>query len=169
MGRWQSSLSNRPKEKIAKSARDEADETDKTTAGEVPSVSSGCHLSLFQKFSGARKPRVGETPPPPAPFSGALPVVYREDWARLGQGKPEVVSEDDWRRALEDGCAFLRQWGDYAALWGWAATELFDPPREENPGGLVWQIGGKTVEAFGPLHARLSDERIIERDKAPME
>jgi hypothetical protein len=95
--------------------------------------------------------------------AGSAPAVYLETWARLNHRKPVAVSEAEWRQALDDGGRFLDTWGAYAAEWHWTAGELFDVLRPGQRGGLLWFIAGSKVEAFGPDHARLDDERVFDR------
>lgn len=96
--------------------------------------------------------------------AGSVPAVYLDTWARLNHRKPARVSDEEWRRALDDGGKFFDAWGSWAAEWGWTVGELFDLPRgAASDGGLIWFIAGGTVEAFGPDHARLDDGRIFDR------
>ena len=82
----------------------------------------------------------------------SVPAVYLKGWARLQCQKPRDVSDEQWRLAVNDAGLFLDRWGSEAAKAGWTAGDLFD-----TAAGLVWFIGGATVEAFGSDHARLSD------------
>jgi hypothetical protein len=96
--------------------------------------------------------------------AGSVPAIYLDAWARLNCQKPLRVSDAEWFRAVNDGGLFLDCWGSEAALWGWSAGDLFDIPHDGQRGGLIWFIAGERIEAFGPEHARLSDERIFERN-----
>ncbi|MDI9848136.1 hypothetical protein QM467_08745 [Rhodoblastus sp. 17X3] len=101
--------------------------------------------------------------------AGVIPAPYLDAWARLNHQKPMRVSDDDWRRALDDGGRFFDGWGWVSeSEWAWTAGELFDVPRAGIPGGLVWRLQGTPVEAYGPDHVRLSDGRIIERNEMGM-
>lgn len=95
--------------------------------------------------------------------AGCVPAIYLDDWARLNHVRPSQISEAIWYRAVNDGGLFLDRWGECAELWGWTVGDLFDAPRDDQPGGLFWFIAGATVDAFGPEHARLGDERIFDR------
>jgi hypothetical protein len=72
--------------------------------------------------------------------------------------KPDLVSAEDWQRAVDDGRRFIVRWGEQAEKLGWTAEDLFglhDPP--EKPGqnyrrlsrydaiGLVWLLHGRPV------------------------
>jgi len=95
--------------------------------------------------------------------AGIVPAPYLNTWARLNHQKPMRVSDEEWRRAVDDGGRFFDAWGSLAADWGWTIAELFDVPSPGHLGGLFWFIEGATVEAFGPDHARLSDCRDFDR------
>lgn len=98
--------------------------------------------------------------------AGVIPAAYLDAWARLNHQRPLRVSDDDWRRALDDGGRFLDAWGWVSESdWAWTVGELFDIPRVGNPGGLIWQLQGALVEAYGPDHVRLSDSRTIKREE----
>ena len=68
--------------------------------------------------------------------------------------------------ALDDAGRFLDAWGGRAAAMQSSAGDLFGVPCEGQPGGLIWRLKGGRVEALGWDHARLGDERIIERERA---
>jgi len=87
-----------------------------------------------------------------------VPAVYLDAWARMNCQKPFNVSDDEWRRALDDGGRFLDAWGCDAAEMGWTPGELFDVTA-----GLAWRLAGARVEAIGADRARLSDGRTIMR------
>jgi hypothetical protein len=84
------------------------------------------------------------------PISSALTALeYR---------KPELVSVEDWQRAVDDGRRFIVQWGDQAGKLGWTADDLFglhDPPEQPGPTyrrlsrydviGLIWLLHGRPV------------------------
>jgi len=87
-----------------------------------------------------------------------VPAIYLETWARLNCRKPQRIGETDWRRALDDGGRFLDRWGDEAAALGWTAAHVF-----HLAGGLVWRLGGRTVEALGRDRVRLDDGQSLQR------
>lgn len=93
--------------------------------------------------------------------AGSVAAVYLDAWARLQCQRPMTVEEADWRLAIDDAGRFLDAWGAEAAAMQWRAGELFDVPREGEPGGLFWQLKGSRVEALGADHARLSDGGVI--------
>jgi hypothetical protein len=94
----------------------------------------------------------------------SVPPIYLDAWARLNHQKPDRILDGRWRQVLDDGGRFLDRWGSLAAQLDWTACALFDTPKTETPGGLLWRLDGGMVEAIGPVHARLSDGRIIARD-----
>jgi hypothetical protein len=92
-----------------------------------------------------------------------VPDCYLDAWARLNHQKPVPTSDAQWSRAVNDAGRFLDDWGDEAAAMQWSAGELFDIPREGQPGGIVWQLRGESPDALGADHVRLSDGRVIAR------
>ena len=84
---------------------------------------------------------------------GGVPEAYLDGWARLQCQRPATVSDDEWRQAIVDAGLFLDQWGGMAVELGWTPADLFDPPSEGNPGGLVWRIRGQGIRALGDGHA----------------
>ena len=115
------------------------DETDKTPTG-VGYVS----------FDGARG----------TPFS-EISSPLRRALCSLESGCPELVSEDRWRRCVEDGHRFVTAWADRAEALGWTARDLFGlmpVPRHAEPGfsrltrydeiGLIWLLAGREVGAL---------------------
>ena len=56
-----------------------------------------------------------------------------------------------------------RQWGSRAVEFGWTAGDLFDVPRDGKPGGLVWFLGGESVQAIGPRRMVTQDGRVFNR------
>ena len=94
-----------------------------------------------------------------------VPACYLDAWARLQCQRPLLLTEIDWRRAIDDAGRFLDAWGADAAALQWSAGELFDVPRDIRPGGLVWQLDGERVETLSADHARTESGRTIERRK----
>jgi hypothetical protein len=92
-----------------------------------------------------------------------VPAVYLDAWARLQCQRPHSVADAEWRLAINDAGLFLDAWGADAAAMQWSAGELFDLPRAGRPGGLVWQLNGKGIDALGPDHVRTNDGRVILR------
>jgi hypothetical protein len=94
----------------------------------------------------------------PMPISFALTALeYR---------KPELVSVEDWQRAVDDGRRFIVQWGEQAETLGWTADDLFglhDPPEQPGPTyrrlsrynmtGLIWLLHGQPVVDLTADHA----------------
>jgi hypothetical protein len=95
----------------------------------------------------------------------SVPAVYLDAWARLNCKRPANVTEAAWRQALDDGGRFLDAWGSMAAEEQWAVDEIFDVPRAGSAGGLIWEIAGRAVEAFGPECARFDDGEMFERSR----
>jgi hypothetical protein len=89
------------------------------------------------------------------------PAPYADTFARLNNQKPSAVSTEEWERAVNDGGVFLDAWGALAAELKWTAADLFDVPRDDRPGGIVWRLNGERVDTLGAGHARLSDGRMI--------
>src|SRR5262245_12440758 len=56
------------------------------------------------------------------PASG---LRYRRTYAHLQLRAPAYIPEDRWRQAIEDGRAFLHQWGEQAQALNWSSAELF--------------------------------------------
>jgi hypothetical protein len=81
--------------------------------------------------------------------SDSVPEPYLDAWARLQCQKPMRVSDAEWRQAIGDAGRFLDQWGSLAVEFGWSPGDLFDAPRDDSPGGLVWFIQGECIEAIG--------------------
>ena len=83
----------------------------------------------------------------------SVPAAYLDAWARLQCLQPLTVAGDVWRLAIDDGGALLDAWGSRAAQLGWPPHSLFAWPRDGRPGGLIWQLQGERVEAFGKQQA----------------
>ena len=77
--------------------------------------------------------------------------------------RPRYIDLTSWQLAVDDAGRFLDAWGSLAVGMNWSAGDLFDAPKEGQPGGLVWELKGGRVGALGEDHARLSDGRTIER------
>jgi hypothetical protein len=84
-------------------------------------------------------------------------------WARLQCHPPMRASDQEWRQVIDDAGRFLDQWGSRAVEFGWTAGYLFDVPRDGKPGGLVWFLGGESVQAIGPGSMVTQDGRIFNR------
>jgi hypothetical protein len=115
------------------------DKTDKTSTG-VGYVS----------FDGARGTPLSE-------ISSSL----RRALSALESACPELVTEDRWRRCLEDGRRFLAAWADRAEALGWTPRDLFGlmpVPGHAKPSfsrlsrydeiGLIWLLQGRPVVAL---------------------
>ena len=98
-----------------------------------------------------------------AEHAGGVPAPYADGFALLQCQRPFTVTEAQWRQLLDDAGRFFDQWGGMAADWGWTADQLLDVPRDGLPGGMLWELQGERVAAFGPGHARTESGRIIER------
>ena len=96
----------------------------------------------------------------------SVPACYLDAWARFQCQRPCSVDFDAWWQAIVDAGLFLDAWGAVAATMQWTAGELFDVPRADRPGGLVWQLRGERVMALGEDHAGLTDGHIVTRGVA---
>lgn len=92
--------------------------------------------------------------------ANSVSAVYLDTWARLQCQRPFPVDPKIWQQAIVDAGLFLDQWGALASQFGWSPGDVFDVPA-----GLVWFIGGSTVETLGPEHARTADNRVFDRMK----
>jgi hypothetical protein len=75
---------------------------------------------------------------------------------------PDHVPTDRWKQCIEDGRAFIHQWGKQAEALGWDARSLFGlhtPPEQPHPSywnrlsrydqtGLIWLLQGRPVVAL---------------------
>jgi hypothetical protein len=93
-----------------------------------------------------------------------LPAENLRFWrvfAHLQLRPPDRVPEDRWRQCIEDGRAFMRQWGDQAQRLRWDSRELFgliEVSEHPSPSfnrlsrldrlGLVWALQGREVVAL---------------------
>ena len=93
--------------------------------------------------------------------SQTCPAPYVDTFARLSHQKPFAVSAEEWACAVNNAGLFLDAWGALTAELKWMAADLFDVPRDDRPGGLVWRLNGERVDMLGAGHARLSDGRMI--------
>ncbi len=84
-----------------------------------------------------------------------VPELYLDGWARLNHQRPLTVTEATWHQALDDGGRFLDAFGELAAAWKWT-------PGDGKPGGLIWQIDGREVEALGSDFVRFNDGEIFD-------
>jgi hypothetical protein len=79
---------------------------------------------------------------------------------------PACVPETRWRQAIEDGQAFLAEWGLQALALGWTGRDLFglhEPPANPHPSysrlsrvdqaGLCWLLLGGEVTAISSTTA----------------
>jgi hypothetical protein len=86
---------------------------------------------------------------------------FRLTYAHLQLRSPACVPEDRWRQCIEDGRAFLHQWGESAQRLGWMSADLFglhQPPERPHPSyrrlsrydstGLIWLLQGRPVVAL---------------------
>jgi hypothetical protein len=86
---------------------------------------------------------------------------YKRTFAHLQLRPPAHIPEDRWQQAVEDGRAFLHQWGEQAERLGWDSRDLFGlhaPPAQPHPSyrrlsrydqtGLCWLLGGREVLAL---------------------
>jgi hypothetical protein len=75
---------------------------------------------------------------------GGVPEPYL--WQRIQCQRPQSVTEDEWRQAINDAGLFLDRWGS-----------------DSSPGGLVWFLQGEAVRALGPEHAVTESGRTFDR------
>jgi hypothetical protein len=97
---------------------------------------------------------------------GGVPDRFLDAWARLQCQRPEGVTEQTWRQAIDDTGRFLDQWGKVADSFGWTPGDLFDVPRD-GAMGLVWWLKSRTVTALGPEHASVGQpayDRVTRRE-----
>jgi hypothetical protein len=77
-----------------------------------------------------------------------VPAVYLDAWSQLCCQRPERISEEVWRRALNDGGLLLDRWGRRAEALGWTPGDLFDCPGSVLGAGLIWRLQGAQVVAM---------------------
>jgi hypothetical protein len=93
----------------------------------------------------------------------SVPERYLDAWARFQLQCPGGVTEQAWRQAIDDAGRFLDEWGKLAVEFRWTPGDLFDVPRDGKPGGLVWFLGGESVQAIGPRRMVTQDGRVFNR------
>jgi hypothetical protein len=138
--------------------------TELTKGGEDPSKEAfvsfvsphGMHFSKCDDESDAIDERA-------ALAAASVPACYLNVWAALQIQRPPYIDSASWQLAIDDAGRFLDAWRSLAADMNWSARDLFDAPKEGQPGGLVWELKGGRVGALGEDHARLYDGRTIER------
>lgn len=85
-----------------------------------------------------------------------LPRHYADAFADMQNHRPEVVTEERWRQAIDDAGRFLDQWGEKATAFGWPASDLFDHA-EHGAHGLLWELDGRPVLALTADGAALGE------------
>jgi hypothetical protein len=83
---------------------------------------------------------------------------------------PDLVPAERWRKAVEDGHAFLARWGTQAEALGWSPRDLFGlhkPPAKPRPSysrlsrydhtGLLWLLQGRSVLALTDATAAIEN------------
>jgi hypothetical protein len=98
--------------------------------------------------------------------SDSVPERYLDAWGQFQCQCPGGVTEQAWRRAIDDAGRFLAQWGALADTFGWSRGDLFDVPRD-GAMGLVWWLKCRTVTALGPEHAGVGEpayDRVTRRE-----
>ena len=98
-----------------------------------------------------------------AAMAGGVPGPYLDTWARLQCQRPFGASDQERWQVIDDAGRFLDEWGSRAVEFGWTAGDLFDVPRDGKPGGLVWFLGGESVQANGPRRMVTQDGRVFNR------
>jgi hypothetical protein len=68
---------------------------------------------------------------------GGVPDRLLDAWARLQCQRPEDLTEQAWRQAIDDAGRFLDPWGSLAVQFGWTPGDLLDCPRDTAM-GLAW-------------------------------
>ena len=74
---------------------------------------------------------------------------------------PSSIQPQRWREILADADAFLQQWGEQAAAFGWTDMDLFSvPPGPERwgRGGLIIALGGRPVIAITEQTATIPNQ-----------
>jgi hypothetical protein len=95
---------------------------------------------------------------------------YRKVFAFLLLKPPAYVPEGRWRQCVEDGRAFLEQWGQQAQALNWSSADLFgliEIPEHPSPSfnrlsrydrlGLCWLLQGRRVTALTADTAAISN------------
>jgi hypothetical protein len=98
--------------------------------------------------------------------SDSVPERYLDAWARFQLQCPGDVTEQAWRRAIDDAGRFLAQWDKLADSFGWLPGDLFDVPHDCAM-GLAWWVKGRAVTALGPEHACVGQpayDRVTRRE-----
>ena len=128
----------------------------------VASVASVARLAVLKASPGGfGEPDDTEIEERKAMAMGGVPEAYLDGWARLQCQRPATASDDEWRQAIVDAGLFLDRWGSLALELGWTPADLFDPPSDGNPGGLVWRTKGLGIRALGDGHAVTIEGREI--------
>lgn len=96
------------------------------------------------------------------------PSPYADAFARLSHQRPYAVPTLRWERAVNDAGLFLDVWGKQAAAFGWTPGDLFDLPRADHPGGLIWRLRGERVKAIAADHAHLASGRTLDLKQVPI-
>ena len=129
--------------------------TELTKGASVSSVSCrGGGFSWFEDEAAALEERA-------ALAAECVPAVYLDAWASLQIQPPDSISEDEWQSAVNDAGLFLDGWGHVAAEFQWTARQLFDPPKDNAPAGLIWFLRGERIKALGPRFARTESGRTF--------
>jgi hypothetical protein len=114
----------------------------------VPAPPSKPSKAAFEGFEGDKGRQF------PKLCRSASPDYWIECLDSLSKSNaPDGFSPDRWRQLLDDGHAFLDQWGEQAVRLGWRAEDLFGvhpgaPAARYDAMGLVPLMGGRRVIAM---------------------
>lgn len=140
-GRWLQAL--RDREKISQTPSSRTDKTDRTSKNGVSSVLSVPPPSVFDFSRGSSDHERAAI----LEVDGGLSRDYADAFAELQNHRPDGVTEERWRLAIDDAGRFLDQWGEKASAFGWSASDLFDHV-ERGAHGLLWELDGRNVIAL---------------------
>jgi hypothetical protein len=113
----------------------------------------------FEGFEGAQRRSFSD-----------FPGRYGRTMAALEARCPDLIPDDSWQAAVEDGRRFLARWGEQAEALGWDLKDLFGlapAPAKPHPSyrrlsrydetGLIWLLQGRKVMALTETTAAIQN------------
>jgi len=141
----------------------------------IPQAPSIPSEGSFEGFEGAWGRHVFEHERVKAATSGSVVDEWRNALSSLaGNVAPAAFSEARWQQLIDDGHAFLDQWGEQAARLGWTADDIFGvhpaaPAARFDAIGIVPLLAGRRVTAMSEHSAAIATSNgapLIHRGRA---